>query len=99
MAVTLYPLARVSGTTTVSGIYTVTSGSAIVTNLIVSNTTAASGNFTVSFAGVTMFNAAPILANSTAFFDMKQVLLSGQTINAQVSVSGINFHISGAIII
>jgi hypothetical protein len=43
-----------------------------------------------------MFNDAPIAANSSAFFDLKQVLAAADLIEGLASATSVTFHISGA---
>ena len=75
-------------------IYTVPSGTAILTNMIVTNSGAAAGTFTVTISGIPMMGTTAIAANSTAFFDLKQVINSGTVISGYGS-TGLSFHISG----
>ena len=75
-------------------IYTVPSGTAILTNMIVTNSGAAAATFTLTERGIPMLGGTSIAANSTAFFDLKQVVLSGTVISGYGS-AGLSFHISG----
>jgi hypothetical protein len=45
--------------------------------------------------GVSLFTTAAIAANSTAFFDLKQVLATTKVIAGLASATTVTFHISG----
>jgi hypothetical protein len=62
---------------------------------VVSNTAASGATFDLSLDGVQMFNDAAIAANSSAFFDLKQVLVATDLIEGLASATTVNFHISG----
>lgn len=79
-------------------IYTVPTGTGILTNMIVTNSGAASGTFTVTVSGIPVVGTTSIAANSTAFFDLKQVVNSGTTISGY-GTAGLSFHLSGVIIV
>lgn len=68
---------------------------AIVTNIVVSNTTATEKTFSLFLDSVAVNLDAPIAGNSAAYIDLKQVLEAADTITGGVSATGINFHISG----
>jgi len=96
MAVTSKVLARTAASTSSTTIYTTPStATAIVTNIVVSNTTTAAVTFTVSLNGVAVQSDSSLAANSSAYFDLKQVLPANQTVTAFASSTGVNFHISG----
>jgi hypothetical protein len=90
---TLFRGAAATGSTT---LYTVpASTTSVVTNIVVTNTAGSSGTFTLGLAGTSLFTTAAIAANTTAMFDLKQVLTTTQTITGLASATSINFHISG----
>ena len=96
MATTPKALARAAAATSSATLYTVpASTTTIVTNIAVTNTAGASATFTVALDGVVLIPAASIAANSTAFFDLKQVLATTKTITGFASATTVNFHISG----
>ncbi len=96
MATTSKALARTAAATTNTTLYTVPSSTTtIVTNIVVSNTAASAATFDLSLDGVQVFNDAAIAANSTAFFDLKQVLVATDLIEGLASATTVNFHISG----
>jgi hypothetical protein len=85
--------ASVTLTTTLA---TVTTGKKwIVTSIIVTNTASSSATFDLAFDGVKVFKDAPIAANSTAIFDLKQVIDATKLIQGGASAVTVNFHISG----
>lgn len=72
-----------------------TSYRTIVTNIAVVNTAATAATFTISLDGVEILAGPSIGANTTAFFDLKQVVTAGKTITGFASASTVKFHISG----
>lgn len=96
MANTAKALARTAAATSNTTLYTVpASTTAIVTNILVTNTSGSSQTFTINFDGVAAFSGATIAANSTAMFDLKQVLATTKIISGSASAVSVNFHISG----
>jgi hypothetical protein len=96
MATTSKALFRGAASTSSATLYTTPSSTTtIVTNIVVSNTAATAATFDLSLDGVQMFNDAAIAANSSAFFDLKQVLVATDTITGLASATSVNFHISG----
>ena len=94
MPVTPTSFIRAAGTV----IYTVPSGTSILTNMIVTNSGAAAGSFTVTVGGTPLMGNTAIAANSTGFFDLKQVITSGTTISGY-GTPGLSFHLSGVLIV
>lgn len=97
MATISKALFRGAATTTVgTTLYTVPSGySAVVTNIIVTNTAGSAGTFTLALNGTSFATTVTIAANSIALFDIKQALVATNTITGGASATTINFHISG----
>jgi hypothetical protein len=96
MATTSKALARTAAATSSTTLYTVPSSTtAIVTNIVVTNTAGTAGTFTLTFDGVDFITTAPIAANSVAIFDIKQALGATKIIAGLASATTINFHISG----
>jgi hypothetical protein len=62
---------------------------------VVTNTAASAGTFTIKLDDVDALTSTSISANTTAFFDLKQVLAAAKTIKGSASATTINFHISG----
>jgi hypothetical protein len=90
-------LFRGAATTTVgTTLYTVPGGTTtIVTNILVTNTAASAGTFTIGLNGTSLATTVSVGANDTTAIDLKQVLASTQTITGGASATTINFHISG----
>jgi hypothetical protein len=90
-------LFRGAATTTVgTTLYTVPSATtAVVTNIVATNTAASAGTFTIGFAGTNFATTVALAANDTAIIDIKQVLNATQVITGGASATTINFHISG----
>jgi hypothetical protein len=101
MATTPKVLARTAASvTTTTVLYTVpASTSTIVSNIAVTNTASSAGTFTLAMgpsAGqIALHTTTAIAANSTIYIDLKQVLLTTNTITGGASATSINFHISG----
>ena len=83
-------------TNTATVLYTVPADTtAVVTSIVVTNTNAASGTFTMAFAGTNFATTVTVAAFDSTVIDLKQVLATTQTITGGASVTTINFHISG----
>lgn len=97
MATTSKVFARQGLITSTSTYYTVPSATtAIVTNIVVSNTSSSARTFTIFFGGVAFASAVSIAANSVAIFDLKQVLNATTVITASASANDeVMLHISG----
>jgi hypothetical protein len=93
-------------TTTSTQLYAgASSGTAIVTNIALTNITTSAATATISLnngsSQITLLNAVTVPANSTAFFDVKQVLNgTSNAIEGGASAgSAITCHISGVVIV
>jgi len=97
MATTSKALFRGAATTSVGTVlYTVPSvTTTVVTDVIVTNTAAAAGTFTLGLAGTNLATTVAIAANDTTAIPIKQVLATTNTITGGASAVTINFHISG----
>jgi hypothetical protein len=97
MATTTKALFRGAATTTVgTTLYTVpASTTTVVSNIAVVNTAATAGTFDLALNGTKLATTQAIAANSTAYIDLKQVLVATNTIAGGASAVTINFHISG----
>jgi len=101
MATTPKVLARTAASlTTTTVLYTVpASTTTIVSNIAVTNTASSAGTFTMAMgpaAGqIALHTTTAIAANSTIYIDLKQTLLTTNTITGGASATSINFHISG----
>lgn len=97
MATTTKALYRGAATTTLTTtLYTVPSATtAVVTNIVVTNTGASAYTFDLALDGVKLAAGTTIGANSIATFDLKQVLAATKIIAGGASNTAVNFHISG----
>lgn len=96
MATTSKALFRGAASTSNTTLYTVPSATtAIVTNIVVTNTATSSATFTLKLDGIDLATAATLAANSLATFDIKQVLSAADLIEGSASATTVNFHISG----
>jgi hypothetical protein len=97
-------LARTAAATSSATLYTVPNSSTttVVTNIVAANTSASAVTFTVAIDAVQVLGSVALAANSTAFFDLKQVIpanASPKTITGFASSTSVNFHISGVEIV
>jgi len=101
MSNTAKPLFRGAATTTTTTVlYTVPAlTSTIVSNIAVTNTAATAATFTLGMgpaAGqVSLHTTTAIAANTTVYIDLKQVLVTTNTITGGASAITVSFHISG----
>ena len=96
MATTPLVLYRGAAATSSTTLYTVpASTTTIVTNIVVANTASTSATFTLTLNGTNIISGASILANSSAFFVLKQVLTAAQIVAGFASATTVNFSISG----
>lgn len=96
MATTSKVLARTAAGTSSTTLYTVPSGTtAIITNIAVANTNGTSATFTLTLDGIDLITGATVAANSTAFFDLKQVLAATKVLAGYASATTVKFHVSG----
>ena len=100
MATTSKVLFRGAASTSSVTLYTVptTSTTTVVTNILVANTTASGGTFTLLIDDVSIATNVGVVANDTTAIDLKQVIPANatpKTIKGSASATTINFHISG----
>lgn len=97
MATTSKTLFRGAATTnTATTLYTVPSATTtVVTNIVVTNTAATSGTFTLGLAGTNLATTVAVGALDSTVIDLKQVLTATQVITGGASATSINFHIAG----
>ena len=99
MATTALTLYRGAASISPTTLYTIPSGTGVVTNIVVANTSASSGTFSITLNGTDILSTVAIQGNSSAFFDLKQTVASGQTISGVANATSINFSISGVLIV
>ena len=96
MATTTKALTRIAAATTSTTLYTVpASTTTVVTNIVVTNSATSAATFTITLDSVDLFKDVAIAANSTAMFDLKQVLATTKIIAGLASATTVKFHISG----
>jgi hypothetical protein len=96
MATTTKALARTAAATSSATLYTVpASTTTVITNIVVANTAASAGTFTLLLDDVDLQTTTAIAANTTVYIDLKQVLATTKTIKGFASATTIDFHISG----
>ena len=96
MATVTKALARGAFATSSTTLYTVpASTTTVVSNIVVTNSAASAGTFTITLDGVDLFKTVALAANSTAMFDLKQVLATTKIIAGFASAVTVSFHISG----
>ena len=96
MANSVKKLARGSVLTSDTTVYTAPgSGQAVVTNIVLTNTTGAAITATVKLATVEVLAAVSIAANGVFAFDLRQVIDPNGVISASASAIGLKLHISG----
>ncbi len=96
MATTSKVLARTAASTSTTTLYTTPAATtAVVTNIVICNPTASAVTASLALNGIDLLGAVSIAANSSAFFDLKQVLNATQTISGSATSTSVDFHISG----
>ena len=96
MPTTTKVLFRGAAATSSTTLYTVPSATTtVVSNIAVVNASSSAATFTILLNDVELqFNSA-LAANSTAYIDLKQVLVATNTIKGLASATSVDFHISG----
>ena len=98
--VTSKTLARIAAATSSTTLYTVpASTTAVVTNIVVTNSATSAATFTITLDSVDLFKDVALAANSTAMFDLKQVLTTTKIIAGLASAITVKFHVSGVEIV
>ena len=96
MATLTKALARTAAATSSATLYTVPSSTTtVVSNIVVTNSAATAATFTITLDGVDLFKTCSIAANTTAMFDVRQVLATTKIIAGFASAVTVSFHISG----
>jgi hypothetical protein len=101
MATTAKTLFRGAATTNTSTVlYTVPADTmAVVTSIVVTNTSPSSGTFTMSFDDSLFAPTVTVGGNDSTVIDIKQQLSATKTIKGGASATTIIFHISGVEIV
>jgi hypothetical protein len=96
MATVTKALARTAATTTSTTLYTVPSATTtVVSNIVICNPTTSAVTASMTINAIDLLGSVSIAANSTAFFDLKQVIPATQVIAGSASSTSVDFHISG----
>jgi hypothetical protein len=96
MATTSKVLARTAAATSSTTLYTVPSATTtVVTNIVICNPTTSAVTASMTINAIDILGSVSIAANSTAFFDLKQVIPATQVIAGSASSTSVDFHISG----
>lgn len=96
MATLTKALFRGAAATTSTTLYTVPSATtAVVTNIVICNPTTSAITASIALNAIDLLGSVSVAANSSAFFDLKQVLDATQVIAGSASSTSVDFHISG----
>jgi hypothetical protein len=96
MATVTKALARTAAATSSTTLYTVPSATTtVVTNIVICNPTTSAVTASMTINAIDLLGSVSIAANSTAFFDLKQVIPATQVIAGSASSTSVDFHISG----
>jgi hypothetical protein len=96
MATVSKVLARTTAATSSTTLYTVPSATTtVVTNIVICNPTTSAVTASMTINAIDLLGSVSVAANSTAFFDLKQVIPATQVIAGSASSTSVDFHISG----
>jgi hypothetical protein len=96
MATVSKVLARTAAATTSTTLYTTPAGStAVVTNIVICNPTTSAVSASMTINSIDILGSVAIAANTSAFFDLKQVVPATQIIAGSATSTAVDFHISG----
>ena len=96
MATTTKALFRGAASTSSTTLYTVpASTTAVVTNILVTNTVTGDATFTILLDDVSIGTTVTVGGFDTTVIELKQVLATTKTIKGLASAVTVNFHISG----
>jgi hypothetical protein len=96
MATVSKVLARTAAATSSTTLYTTPAGStAVVTNIVICNPTTSAVTASMTIDSVELLGSVSVAANTTAFFDLKQVVPDGDIIAGSASTTAVDLHISG----
>jgi hypothetical protein len=96
MATASKVLARTAAATTSTTLYTAPSSTTtVITNIVICNPTTAAVSASMTINAIDILGSVAIAANSSAFFDLKQVVPATQVIAGSATSTAVDFHISG----
>lgn len=67
----------------------------VVTSIIVANAASEPAEITIRLGGIEILKDGVLTSGDTVHFDIRQVLLAGDTIEASSNIVGITMHVSG----
>jgi tRNA U34 5-carboxymethylaminomethyl modifying enzyme MnmG/GidA len=89
-------LARTAAATSSTTLYTVPAATTtVVSNIVICNPTTSGVTASMTLNAIDLLGSVSVAANSSAFFDLKQVLNATQVIAGSASSTSVDFHISG----
>jgi hypothetical protein len=89
-------LARTAAATSSTTLYTVPAATTtVVSNIVICNPTGSAVTASMTINAIDLLGSVSIAANSSAFFDLKQVIPATQVIAGSASSTSVDFHISG----
>jgi hypothetical protein len=89
-------LARTAAATSSTTLYTVPSATTtVVSNIVICNPTSSAVTASMTINAIDLLGSVSVAANSSAFFDLKQVIPATQVIAGSASSTSVDFHISG----
>jgi hypothetical protein len=96
MPTTTKVLARTAAATSSTTLYTVPAATTtVVSNIVICNPTTSAVTASMTLNAIDLLGSVSVAANSSAFFDLKQVLDATQVIAGSASSTSVDFHISG----
>jgi hypothetical protein len=96
MATLTKALFRGAAETSSATLYTVPSSTTtVVTNIVICNPTGSAVTASMTINAIDILGGVSIAANSSVFFDLKQVIPATQIIAGSASSTSVDFHISG----
>jgi len=96
MATISKALYRGAAATSSTTLYTVPSATTtVITEIVVTNTAASAGTFSITLDGVSIATTVAVPANDSTVISLKQVLATTKIIAGSASATTVNFHISG----
>jgi tRNA U34 5-carboxymethylaminomethyl modifying enzyme MnmG/GidA len=96
MPTTTKVLARTAAATSSTTLYTVPAATTtVVSNIVICNPTTSGVTASMTLNAIDLLGSVSVAANSSAFFDLKQVLNATQVIAGSASSTSVDFHISG----
>ena len=97
MATTSKTLFRGAATTSPGTTLYTTPGAttAVVTNIVICNPTGSAVTASMTINSIDLLGSVSIAANTSAFFDLKQVVPTTEIIAGSASSTDVDFHLSG----